>query len=270
VRMERTRPDEPWSRSLPARIARGFLVRGVFGSIIESYARTDVLGLDRLAGLEGPVIFLANHSSHVDTPLLLRSLPPEWRRRTVVAAAVDYFYTKRMLAAAVSLTFGTVPVERRGKSVGTGTNGLMDELLGEGWNLVIFPEGTRSRDGRMGVMRCGAARLAAAHLVPIVPVHIQGTHEAMPPGRRWMVRPDGGSGRHTLRVRFGPPMQVGPADDVLEAMERVRLFMSACGAETRVHPDLAGRRASARAAAETGTPDVEADARATADLGQPA
>jgi 1-acyl-sn-glycerol-3-phosphate acyltransferase len=256
VRMERTRPDEPWSRSLPARVARGLLIRGVFGSIIEAYARTDVFGLEHLASLEGPVIFLANHSSHVDTPVLLRSLPPECRRRTLVAAAVDYFYVRRTLAAAVSLTFGTVPVERRGRTARTDTNGLMGELLSDGWNLVMFPEGTRSRDGCMAVMRLGAATLAAAHFVPIVPVHILGTHDAMPPGRRWMVRPAGGSrwGRHTLRVRFGPPIQVGSGDDVLEALERVRLFMAACGAQTRVHPDLAGRRAASRAA--------EADAEA--------
>lgn len=250
--MERTRPDEPWSRSLPARTARGLLVRGVLGSLIESYARTEVLGLEHLTRLGGPVIFVANHSSHVDTPVLLRALPAQWRRRTLVAAAVDYFYAKRSVAAAVSLAFGTVPVERRGKGAGIDCNGLMGELLGNGWNLLVFAEGTRSRDGRMGVMRLGAATLAASQFVPIVPVHIHGTHDAMPPGRRWMVRARGRGAwpRHTLRVRFGPPIQVGPGDDVLEAMERVRLFMAACGAPTKVHPDLAARRTAARRSAE--------------------
>ena len=257
--MERTRPDEPWSRTLPARMARGLLIRGVFGSIIESSARTEILGVEHLAWLEGPVIFVANHSSHLDTPVLLRSLPPGWRRGTLVAAAVDYFYSRRSLAAAVSLTFGTVPVERRGRRPGSDTNGLMGDLVADGWNLVVFPEGTRSRDGSMGVMRLGAARLAAAHSVPLVPVHIRGTHEAMPPGRRWMVRPErrGPWGRHTIRVRFGPPIRVAPTDAALEAMERVRLFMAACGAQTRVHPDLAAHRAATRAATATARRSAE-------------
>ena len=62
--------------------------------------------------LDGPVVFVANHCSHVDTPVLLRSLPASWRRRTAVAAAADYFYSRRLLASAVSLAFGTVPLER--------------------------------------------------------------------------------------------------------------------------------------------------------------
>jgi 1-acyl-sn-glycerol-3-phosphate acyltransferase len=271
--MERDCPDERWSRSVPARMARGALIRGVFGSIVDSYARTEVVGLEHLARLERPVVFVANHCSHVDTPLLLRSLPPDWQRRTLVAAAVDYFYSRRALAVAVSLTFGTVPVERRGRTAGTDPNGLLGELLSEGWNLVMFPEGTRSRDGRMGVMRLGAARLAATRFVPIVPVHIDGTHDAMPPGRRWIVRPAATTrwARHALRVRFAPPIQVGPGDDILEAMERVRLFMSACGAQTRVHPDLVARRAASRAAAGAhGEPAVTtAGASATVDVRQP-
>ena len=51
-------------------------------------------GLDRLAGLsDGPVIFAANHHSHLDTPLMLTSLPEPWRHKVFVAAAADYFFT---------------------------------------------------------------------------------------------------------------------------------------------------------------------------------
>ena len=60
------------------------------------------------------MVFVANHASHMDTPALLRALPGKRRRRTAVAAAVDYFYTKRRNAVAASLVFGTVPVDRAG------------------------------------------------------------------------------------------------------------------------------------------------------------
>jgi 1-acyl-sn-glycerol-3-phosphate acyltransferase len=239
--------DEPWARTLPARVARELLIRGVFGSIIDAYSRPQIVGHERLQQLEGPVIFVANHCSHVDTPLLLRSLPARWRRRTAVAAAADYFYTKRLLAKAVSLAFCTVPLERRPGGMGTEATTHIERLIAGGWSLVLFAEGTRSRDGRVGLMRSGAAVLAAQHGVPIAPVHISGTHEAMPPGRSWMVRPDGGGrwARHTILVSFGAPIHVGPRDDRFEVMERVRLFMEACGADTTPDTRLAARRAAA-------------------------
>ena len=158
-----------------------------------------------------------------------------------MAAAADYFYDRRLLADAVSLAFGTVPLERRGRGLDTDAIAHIGQLLGARWSLVVFAEGTRSRDGRVGRLRAGAAMLAARHGVPIVPVHISGSRAAMPPGRRWMVRPEGRGrfARHTIRVSFGAPIQVAPSDDPLEAMERVRLFMAACGADTTPDPKFA-------------------------------
>lgn len=241
--------DQPWARSLWARAARELVLCGVFGSIVRTYSRREVTGLEHLPPLGSPVIFVANHCSHVDTPILLLSLPARRRRRTAVAAAADYFYTRRLLARAVSLAFGTVPIERHGRGAGTEASHL-GRLLEGGWNLVVFAEGTRSRDGRVGRMRSGAAVLAAAHGVPIVPVHISGTHLAMPIGHPWMVRPQGGGrwGRHTICVSVGPPIDVGPRERPSEAMAQVRRFMKSCGAETGpASPDpMRPRSASAK------------------------
>ena len=210
----------------------------MFGSIVATYSRRDVFGLEQLEDIATPVIFVANHCSHVDTPVLLLSLPAARRRRTVVAAAADYFYGSPLLAGAVSLAFGTVPLERRGRG-GRAEATHIGRLLGDGWNLVMFAEGTRSRDGRLGRMRSGAAVLAAEHGLPIVPVHISGTREAMPVGSNWMVRPEDGGrwDRHALSVSFGPPIEVGPGDHPGEAMACVRGFMQTCGAETAEDAD---------------------------------
>ena len=62
--------------------------------------------------LEAPVIFAANHASHVDTPLLLACLPLRFRHRTVVAAAADYFFDRRWKADAFSFLLGAIPIER--------------------------------------------------------------------------------------------------------------------------------------------------------------
>src|SRR5438874_2324096 len=71
-----------------------------------------VHGLDRLEAVDEPVIFAANHHSHLDTPLLITSLPERWRHRTVVAAAADYFFDSRVKGALSALVLGAVPVER--------------------------------------------------------------------------------------------------------------------------------------------------------------
>ncbi|MCW3017050.1 MAG: phospholipid/glycerol acyltransferase [Solirubrobacterales bacterium] len=243
--------DQPWARTLPARVAREAIICGVFDAIISTYSRRRVAGDGHLEHLEGPVIFVANHCSHVDTPALLRALPGRWRRRTAVAAAADYFYTKRLLANAVSLAFCTVPLERRGAAIGTDATAHMKRLIDTRWSLVVFAEGTRSRDGRVGRLRSGAAALAAEYGLPIVPIHVAGTHAAMPTGQSWMVRPEEGGrwARHTINVTFGAPIHVGPRDDRFEVMERVRLFMAACGADTTPDPKLAARRAAAAAKA---------------------
>lgn len=246
--------DQSWSRVMPARMVRELLICGVFGSIVDAYAHREIVGLEYFGDLDGPVIFVANHCSHVDTPTLLRSLPARWRRRTAVAAAADYFYTSRLLAGAVSLAFCTVPLERTARRTGVDAIAHVERLIDSRWNLVVFAEGTRSRDGRVGLMRSGAALLAAQHALPIVPVQIAGTLAAMPPGRRWIVRPEGGGrwARRTITVRFGAPIHVGRHDDRLEVMEQVRTFMEAGGADTTPDPKLAARRAAA--AARTANP----------------
>jgi 1-acyl-sn-glycerol-3-phosphate acyltransferase len=229
--------DRPWAWTLPARVVREFSICGVFDAIVRSYASVEVSGREQLARLDGPAIFVANHSSHVDTPVLLRALPARWRRRTAVTAAADYFYSSRLLGSAVSLAFGTVPLERRGGG-GTRPTAGLGPLIEAGWSLVVFPTGTRSRDGSVGRLRPGAAILAAQHRLPIVPVHITGTRAAMPVGSGWMSRPPGGGrlARHKIGLTFGAPIAVAPDDDPRAVMEKVRHFLATQGEETTPDP----------------------------------
>jgi 1-acyl-sn-glycerol-3-phosphate acyltransferase len=230
--------DIPWTRSRWASRLREALVCGVLGPPMDLYTRRRVAGRERLDALAGPVVFVANHNSHMDTPVILRALPGRWRRRTAVAAAADYFYAKRRDALSASLVFGTVPLERNsGAGVGPGQTAHLDRLFRAGGSLLTFPEGTRSRDGRVGRLRSGAALLAAEHDLPIVPIYLSGTREAMPRGHHWMVFKAGRPGpRHPIEIRFGNPIVPRPGERPGDVMERVRLFLAECGAETERGP----------------------------------
>jgi 1-acyl-sn-glycerol-3-phosphate acyltransferase len=226
--------DVPWTRSAPASRVRELLICGVLGPLMDLYTRRRVTGRSYLQELSGPVVFVANHNSHMDTPVILRALPGRLRRRTAVVAATDYFYTKRRNAVSASLVFGTVPLDRSsGAGVGPGQTAHLDRLIASGGSLLAFPEGTRSRDGRVGRLRSGAAVLAAEHDLPVVPIYLSGTRHAMPRGHHWMVFEAGRPGRrHPIEIRFGEPIVPRLDEAPEEVMERVRLFLADCGAET--------------------------------------
>jgi 1-acyl-sn-glycerol-3-phosphate acyltransferase len=218
--------DMPWARCAPARLVRETIMQAFLGPVMSWYVRRRTENRSTFDGIRPPVIFVANHSSHMDTPTILRALPRAWRQRTAVAAAADYFYRKRWVAAAVSLIFSTVPISRRGGGMDKGAADHLHRLLRKRWNLLLYPEGTRSRDGARGKLHSGAAVLARQHDVPILPIFVSGTREAMPPGRSWPRRFRAGMflRRHPICVRFGPPIRAIPGEHRNETMARVQAW----------------------------------------------
>ncbi len=215
--------DLPWARSWVAGLARENFLRFVLNPLMDFYSRRRATGRDKLAAVKGPVILVANHASHMDTPVILSALPRKLRKRTVVAAAADYFYKNRFIASVVSLIFNTTPIDRGGGGLSKDGSHL-DNLLDQGWNLLLYPEGTRSRSGMPGRIRRGAAVLASAHNLQIVPIRVTGTRDAMPPGRIWPKRLRGTrlSKRHAITVSFGEPIR--PTADTAVLIESVQKF----------------------------------------------
>jgi 1-acyl-sn-glycerol-3-phosphate acyltransferase len=224
--------DLPWARSWLAGLVRENFLRFVLNPLMDYYAARRATGKEKLEGLKGPVILVANHASHLDTPVILSALPRRLRKRTVVAAAADYFYRNRIVASAVSLFFNTVPIERHGGGGMSRNGGHLDQLLDQGWNLLLYPEGTRSRGGVPGTLRRGAAVLAAAHHLKIIPIRVTGTAQAMPPGRFWpkRLREKPVPKRHRIEVSFGEPITA--TGDLNELMETVRGFFENGAAPT--------------------------------------
>jgi 1-acyl-sn-glycerol-3-phosphate acyltransferase len=250
-----------WSRRRPAMAAREVAQKAALQPLFRSQVRTQVEGLDVLQRVEGPVIFVANHASHLDTPLILLSLPDEWRRRTAVAAAADYFFDTWWRATGSAMVFNTFPIERRSGSLSS-TPG---ELLDDGWHIVVFPEGTRSPDGWTHRFHHGAAFLALRHHVPVVPIGIRGSFAAMPRGRSWPV-----PGRPAVTVRFGEPLRPVPGEGPRELGGRIESSVARLIDEDATTWWEATRRAAAGRTPSSAGPDVARWRRVWAQTAPPA
>ena len=191
--------DTEWARSDVACAAREVLTTAVMTPVVQFLASPARKGLDRLDGHEGPMIFAANHHSHLDTPVMITSIPEPWRSKLVVGAASDYFFNSRVKGTVAALSIAAFPIERT--KVGRRSADLAAELIDDGWSLLIFPEGGRSPDGWGQAFRGGAAYLADRCDVPVVPVHIEGTGRILRKGRS-LPSPA------ATKVTFGAPITI--------------------------------------------------------------
>jgi 1-acyl-sn-glycerol-3-phosphate acyltransferase len=166
-----------------------------------------VLWRPRIEGLEnvpenGPVIIASNHLSFIDSVVIPLAVP----RRVRFLAKAEYFRGRGLRGRGTALFFhliDAVPVERTGNRDSMRSLESALAVLREGTAFGIYPEGTRSRAGRLYRGRTGVGWLALTSGAPVVPVALIGTDRVQPLGARGVrIAP--------VRVRFGPPLD--PAD----------------------------------------------------------
>jgi 1-acyl-sn-glycerol-3-phosphate acyltransferase len=203
------------SRSQAA--ARFVAQRGILKGVVWGMEHVTIVGAQNLKGVKRPFVAVANHSSHLDAPLIMGALPRPLARYLAAGAAGDYFFDVWWRRGLTALFFNAFPVDRSGRNP-RNINAKM--LLQHDVPVLVFPEGTRSKDGRMGHFKPGGAALASATGVPILPIAIIGAHEAHPRGSKWPK-----SGR-PLGVVFGAPMRALEGENPTEFMARVRAVIA--------------------------------------------
>jgi 1-acyl-sn-glycerol-3-phosphate acyltransferase len=240
--------DTDWARSYPARAARVLLVEGLVRPGIDLLAAPRIHGLDRLTEIDGPVVFAANHHSHLDTPLLLSVIPEPWRHHLFIGAAADYFFRNQITSAVSALVIGAIPIERT--KVARASADQAAALIREGWSMLIFPEGGRSPDGWGQPFRGGAAYLALRCEVPVVPVHVEGTGRILRKGHK-LPKPS------ATKITFGGPLRAGDDEDSRRFATRIERSVAELADEATTDWWQARRRAHGRG---QGTPALQGPA----------
>ncbi|MGX1128997.1 1-acyl-sn-glycerol-3-phosphate acyltransferase [Streptomyces glaucescens] len=169
----------------------------LLGPLLRLVFRPRIEGLEHVPA-SGAAIVAGNHLSFSDHFLM----PAVLRRRITFLAKAEYFTgpgVKGRLTAAFFRSAGQIPVDRSGKDAGQAAIREGLGVLGKGELLGIYPEGTRSHDGRLYKGKVGVAVMALKAGVPVVPCAMIGTFEAQPPGRK-VPR------IHPVVIRFGEPL----------------------------------------------------------------
>ncbi|MCU0301687.1 MAG: 1-acyl-sn-glycerol-3-phosphate acyltransferase [Candidatus Nanopelagicales bacterium] len=240
----------------------GIMKHAVLGPPLRALYRPHVEGLEHIPA-EGPAILASNHLSFSDSIFL----PLVVDRKITFLAKAEYFtgpgvkgwMTKHFMSAT-----GQVPIDRTGGRASVAAIGTGIRVLREGSLLGVYPEGTRSPDGRLYRGRTGPARMALAAPAPVIPVAMIGTDRIQPTGQKV-------PNLAPLEIRIGPPLDfsryAGMEDDrfVLRSMtdEIMYELMLLSGQE---YVDVYASRAKElirRYGTSTPTPEQVAQADAT-------
>jgi long-chain acyl-CoA synthetase len=225
-----TEVDEPvdfpvWNRTAPVRIIRRLSLATWILPLARVFAHLRVEGLEHLRGLDGPVVFASNHTSHMDVPVILAALPGRWRARVAPAMAKEFFkahffpadhswrqrFTNSLNYYLAAFYFNAFPLPQR-EAGARQTLQYIGELTGGGWSVLIFPEGVRSASGDLKPFRGGIGMIGARLEIPVIPVRIDGADRVLPTGSS-LITPG------PVRVAFGAPLRLRGDDYAALAAE---------------------------------------------------
>ncbi len=215
-----------WNHNRLARGVRRISLATWIGPLTRAFAWIEVEGREHVNRVTSPVVFAANHQSHMDTPIILAALPAARRYRTATAMAKEFFrahffpeqHTRRERVTnsvnyyLAALFFNAFPLPQREAGARQALR-YIGQLIDRGESLLIYPEGRRSMEGEIEPFLPGIGLIAARLDVPVIPVRVHGAHRIL--HQTWkMARPG------AVRVAFGAPLRL-EGDDFTALARRV-------------------------------------------------
>jgi long-chain acyl-CoA synthetase len=185
--------------------------------LAHEFLKLRVDGLEHLRDLSGPVVFAANHQSHMDTPTILIALPSRWRYHVATAMSREFFYAhfhRRIVGLKSWMTnslnyfgacmfFNAFPMAQGGSGTRQ-TMRYIGEITRDGYSVLIFPEGERRAEA-LAAFRPGVGMIASRLDLQVVPVRIDGLDKVLHKTMKWPKR-------GPVRVAFGAPMRLAGED----------------------------------------------------------
>ncbi|HWW51407.1 MAG TPA: AMP-binding protein [Verrucomicrobiae bacterium] len=234
-----------WAQSWPVRIIRAAVLNLLARPAMLLLGWPRIRGRENLRGVEGPVLVIANHIAFFDPAYVLEALPARFRRRLSVAMDGELLESMRTpprgtpwgvgLAdraaywLVVSL-YNVFPLPRRAGF--RESFAFAGDLIDRGWNVLVFPEGTRTPNGRTGPFRAGIGLLSARLRVAVVPVRLDGIFELKQAGKKW-ARP------HQIAVSIGAPVHFRESDraeEITRELEHRVALLEATSDSRDSHP----------------------------------
>ena len=216
-----------WTRSVPVGLFRRGFQAAVIQPLLAPWVRVEAAGLENLPPDGSPVIFASTHHSHFDVPVLLRALPPSWRRRIAPAMLQEYFFApsgwvlrcRAVEYYLVLAVFNAYPLPQRPGRIRNSLE-YTGELVSAGHCPLVFPEGRRGAGDTLQPFHHGIGFMAVHLRTPVVPVRIHGLSAVLPVGARW-------PRRGTVRVLFGPALEPQADDSYAAFTSRLEARMRA-------------------------------------------
>ena len=203
-----------WTLSRPVSWFRNILFYGILYPVTRVLCRADVRGLEHLRDVSGPVLFASNHVTRDDPALIMSVLPHRFHRRLAIAMDGEMLESFRHPPADMAFLwriwsvlkyhlllvfFNVFPLPRLSGFRKSFT--YAGEAMDRGYNILIFPEGELTKDGRLQKFQSGVGILADGLECPVVPVRIDGLWELKAAGVRYYAPPG------SVTVNFGEPIQ---------------------------------------------------------------
>ena len=227
-------PPPRWARTRAVVVVRSAMRRALFHPLFRHYIPLSVAGLGNLDRVVPPVIFAANHTSHLDTVALTAALPPEWQKWLAPAVRQQHFFpthgtpewTRRIgLRTLYTLCCGLFNAYPLSQDLGQVRDSLRytGELVAAGFCPLVYPEGGLTPDGSLQRCQAGIGLMSLRLEVPVVPVHLDGLFDVMSMHDSW-------PRRGSARIEFGSPVVPGEGEDYVQLARRIETSLRRMGA----------------------------------------